>query len=70
MQEEIVWWQSRTIWTGIVGTAAALVGGFVHLPDGMTVDLMVDAIVGVTSVLAIVFRAKATASIAPVVTTN
>lgn len=69
MNEEKVWWQSRTIWTGLIGAVFAMLGGLNVLPEGLSSDMVVNAVLGVTSVLAVVFRAKATKSIAPVVPT-
>lgn len=69
MNEEKVWWQSRTIWTGLIGSAFAILSGMKVLPEGLSSDMVVNAVLGVTSVLAVVFRAQATKAIAPVVPT-
>lgn len=66
MVDQKLWWQSRTIWTGIIGTIFAILAGFDMVPEGLSSEYLVETILGVTSVLAIVFRAKATASISTV----
>lgn len=68
MTEQKVWWQSRTIWTGIVGTLFAILGGFDIIPADLIAGNVVEAILGVTSVLAIVFRVQAKTEIAPLIT--
>lgn len=69
MQQEKVWWQSRTIWTGLIGSVFAILSGLNVLPKDLSSDMVVNAVLGITSVLAVVFRAKATTAIAPVIPT-
>jgi hypothetical protein len=57
------WWQSRTVWTGIVGGLFSIAGVFNMLPAGLTSETVVNAILGVVSVAAVVFRVKATKTI-------
>lgn len=54
------WWQSRTIWTGLVGGIFALLSIFGYLPEGLKSDFVVETILGITSVGAIIFRSFAT----------
>ena len=63
---EKVWWQSRTIWSGIVGTMFAMLSLMGWLPAELSSSQVVDAILAVTSIGAVVFRVKAKAAIAPV----
>lgn len=67
MNNEKVWWQSRTIWSGVVGTAFAILSMFGWLPTELSSAQVVDAILAVTSIAAVVFRVKAKAAIVPVV---
>lgn len=64
MTEQKVWWQSRTIWTGIIGTLFAMLSGFNIIPADLAADNVVEAILGITSVLAIVFRVQTKTEIA------
>lgn len=61
--EQKQWWQSRTIWLGIMGTLFSIFSGLGIIPEGLTSEMVVDAILGVVSVGAIVFRVKATKAI-------
>lgn len=63
MEEVKPWWQSKIIWTQIVGLAFLVLSKVVELPEGITVDQVVTAILAVMSVVTIVFRKTATASI-------
>jgi Na+/phosphate symporter len=69
MEQVKPWWQSRTIIASLVGTVFAVLSIAGQLPVDLTSSMVVDAIIGVTSVLAIVFRAKATTAIKPVLPT-
>lgn len=60
MENTKVWWQSRTIWSGIIGAVFATLGMLNLLPADLTTTQVVDAIMAVTSVAAIVFRFKST----------
>lgn len=62
---EIVWWQSRTVWAGIIGTLFACLSALGWLPQDLTSNQVVDAILAVTSIAAIIFRVKAKSPIAP-----
>jgi Na+/phosphate symporter len=69
MEQVKPWWQSRTIIASLVGAVFAVLSIAGQLPADLTTNMVVDAIIGVTSVLAIVFRAKATTTIKPVLPT-
>lgn len=69
MEQIKPWWQSRTIWSSLVGAVFAVLSLTGNLPPEITSTMVVDAIVGITSILAIFFRAKATTSIKPVLPT-
>lgn len=60
MNETKPWWQSRTIWTGLLGGLYAILSIFKILPEGLEQGMVLEAVLGVTSVLAVLFRAKAT----------
>ena len=60
MENTKVWWQSRTIWSGIIGAVFAILSILNLLPADLTTIQVVDAIMAVTSVAAIVFRVKST----------
>lgn len=60
MNETKPWWQSRTIWTGLLGGLYAILSIFKILPEGLEQEMVLEAVLGVTSVLAVLFRAKAT----------
>lgn len=64
---EKVWWQSRTVWSGIVGSMFAVLSMLGLLPTELSSSQVVDAILAVTSVAAVVFRVQAKASIAPLI---
>lgn len=54
------WWQSRTIWAGIVGTIAPMVG----LTDiGPTVDVVTNVVSAVAGIVAIYGRTVATKTV-------
>lgn len=57
---EMPWWQSRTVWTGLIGALFAVFSGMGLIPEGLTQDMILQAVLGVVSVAAIVFRVKAT----------
>lgn len=63
MEEVKPWWQSKIIWTQIVGLAFMVLSKVVELPEGITVDQVVTAILAVISVATIVLRKTATATI-------
>jgi|JI9StandDraft_2_1071091.scaffolds.fasta_scaffold20069_4 hypothetical protein len=63
MEEVKPWWQSKIIWTQIVGLAFMVLSKVVELPEGITVDQVVTAILAVMSIATIVLRKTATASI-------
>ncbi len=63
MEEVKPWWQSKIIWTQIVGLAFMVLSKVVELPEGITVDQVVTAILAVMSVATIVLRKTATATI-------
>lgn len=63
MEETKPWWQSRTIWTGLIGGVAAVLAIFDMLPTGLDQGILVESILGLTSMAAVIFRAKATKSI-------
>lgn len=63
MDNQIQWWQSRTIWTGLIGTLFAVLSGFGLVPEGLNQDMVLEAVLGVVSVAAILFRVKATKAI-------
>ena len=69
MENKKIWWQSRTIWAGIVGAIFSFLSLLGKVPDGLTVSMVVDAIVGTTSILAIFFRSKAVTMIEPILPT-
>jgi len=70
MTETKPWWMSRTIWVGLATSVLAILSGFGVLPVGFQEGIVEELIVGVLGVLAIVFRAQATAEIAPVLPTT
>lgn len=63
MEEVKPWWQSKIIWTQIVGLAFMVLSKVVELPEGITVDQVVTAILAVMSIATIVLRKTATATI-------
>jgi len=69
MEQVKPWWQSRTILSSLVGAMFAALSITGQLPADLTSNMVVDAIIGVTSVLAIFFRTKATTAIKPVLPT-
>lgn len=63
-EENKIWWQSRTVWTGIVGLVFAFLASFKVIPPELTQDQVVEVILGVISVFAIIFRVAATKTVA------
>jgi len=57
------WWQSKTIWTGIVGAIFAALGLLGLVPQGLDAATVVNAVLGVVSVGAIIFRVQANTKI-------
>jgi len=58
--ETKIWWQSRTVWTGLVGALFAILHQFGMLPVDLTTEMVLNMILGIVSVLAVVFRVDAT----------
>lgn len=63
MRETKAWWQSKTIWTSLVGAAFAAATLFGFLPDGVDQEQVVAAVLTVTSILSAFFRVGSTAEI-------
>jgi hypothetical protein len=67
MQEEKKWWESRTVWGGLVAIGAAAAGAAGYQVDadtqGQAVELILAGITAVGGLLAIVGRVKATKAI-------
>ena len=67
MQEEKKWWESRTVWGGLVAIGAAIAGAAGYQVDadtqGQTVELILAGVTAVGGLLAIVGRVKATKAI-------
>lgn len=61
---------SKTIWTGIAILIFNLLVAFKVLPEGLTEEVVVNAVNGVLAVLAIVFRWSATEAVGPNPPTN
>lgn len=64
MDNQIQWWQSRTVWAGLIGTLFAVLSGFGIVPEGLNQGMVLEAVLGVVSVASILFRVKATKTIA------
>lgn len=64
MEESKPFWASRTVWVGIVGLAFALLGAAGWLPAGLDEGAVVDAVMALLGVLTIVFRTRASATVA------
>jgi len=54
------WWASRTVLVGLIGTLFAIASAIGFLPEGITQDMVLEAVLAVTGILAVVFRVKAT----------
>ena len=65
MQSSKRWWESKTIWTQIIGLLFMALVYFDQLPADLDQEAVITAIMGVVGVLTIIFRAKATTEIAP-----
>ena len=61
MEESKPFWESRTVWVGLVAVIFAALGAVGALPEGLREEQVVDAVMAVTGVLTIVFRAQASA---------
>lgn len=56
-QQEVVWWQSRTIVAGVLSTIVGFLGMFgVVLPPGVDVSSLTDLALAVFGVAVIIFR--------------
>lgn len=64
MNDTKPWYMSRTVIASLVGLAFIALKAFGLLPEGLQEASVVEAVLAVTSVLAIVFRLKATTNIA------
>ena len=64
MNEQIQWWQSRTVWAGLIGMLFAVLSGLGLVPEGLTQEMVLEAVIATVSVAAIVFRVQATKVIA------
>lgn len=53
------WWQSRTVWTGIIGLLFAILSMVGWVPEGLSQEHVAEAVMAVVGVLTIVFRIKA-----------
>lgn len=64
MNESKPWWQSRTIWSGIIGGVFSIltISG-VTLPVGFSTEIVLGTVMSVSSLAAIIFRVKATKEI-------
>lgn len=58
------WWQSKTIWTSIVGVIISACALFGIVPETANTDMIVEGVLGAVSVLAIIFRTVATKAVA------
>ena len=67
MTEEKKWWQSKSVWGGIVVVAATVAGAFGYTVDGTTqaeiTDLILAGVTAAGALAAIVGRVKATKTI-------
>lgn len=68
MNEQIPWWMSRTIWTGLASSIMAVVAASGALPIWISGTLVDEIITGLLGVLTVYFRAKAVKAIKPVTT--
>jgi hypothetical protein len=59
------WLASRTVWVGIVSLLFAVASALNFLPEGLTQEMVVEAIMALVGVGVIVFRVRATHEIAP-----
>jgi hypothetical protein len=64
MEQTKLWWQSRIIWTSIVGGMFSILGVFGILPAELTSEMVVEVIIGVVSLAVLLFRIDTHAEIA------
>lgn len=57
------WWASKSIWTGIIGSAFAIAAAFGFVPAGLDPEMVTTAVLGVVGVLTVVFRVTATEAV-------
>ena len=60
MTETKPWWQSRTIWTGLVTSALAVLSAAGALPVWIDAPLAADIVVGLLGIATVISRAIAT----------
>lgn len=58
MEETKVWWQSRTIWAGLVGGVFAILAAFDIVPE-ISQDYVLELLLGLISAGTIIFRSTA-----------
>lgn len=59
------WYESRTVWVGIVTVMFSLLKSFNILPEGLSEEAVVSLFMALSGVLTVVFRVKATAPVGP-----
>lgn len=57
------WWQSKTIWTSIVGVILSIMALFGIVPETDSTEMIVQGVLALVSVMAIIFRTVATKAI-------
>lgn len=63
MQDTKRWWESRTIWASLLGLIFVALSALHVLPEGLSQEGVLEAVMGVVGVLAIIFRVKADSTI-------
>jgi hypothetical protein len=69
MKDTKPWWLSRTIWVGLITSILAILNGLGVIPTEIQQSLIEEAVLGILGILAIIFRAKATTRIEPLLPT-
>lgn len=70
MEEDKLWWQSRTIWTGILTAICAILKGFHLLPKEIDESMIGNIVTVGLGLATIYFRIRATKVIVPAVPTT
>ena len=66
--EQKEWWQSRTIWTGVLTAVCALLKSLGLIPEAIDTTIIDEVVTVGLGIATIYFRAKAEKTIRPVVT--
>jgi hypothetical protein len=70
MTETQPWWQTRTIWVGLVTSLFGVLSAAGVLPPFIDAPLVLDLAMGVLGAATVYFRAKATKMVTTVTTTT